>query len=100
MGLQSALCRVAPVPRLATTYLTGALTEVVASLATGNSLAGQSRTLTVLGAAVLGAGADAALVIYVPRAGAVPAVVAVATVLLLMARGHAGDEAVSGEETD
>jgi uncharacterized membrane protein YoaK (UPF0700 family) len=99
MGLQSALCRVAPVPRLSTTYLTGALTEVVASLATGKGLAGQSRTLAVLGAAVLGAGAGAALVTYVPRAGAVPAVVAVATVLLLMATGRAGDETVVREET-
>jgi uncharacterized membrane protein YoaK (UPF0700 family) len=83
MGLQSAVGRAAPLLKRSTTYLTGALTEVIASVASGDGLRGEGQTLLVLGAAVLGAGAEAALVLFVPRIGPVLVAVAVATVLLV-----------------
>jgi hypothetical protein len=88
MGIQSAVGRAAPLVKGSTTYLTGALTEVVASLATGRGLARERQTLLVLGAAVVGAGAEAALVLFVPRVGPLLAVVAVGCVLLLVNAGE------------
>lgn len=88
MGLQSAVGRAAPLVKRSTTYLTGALTEVVASLATGRGLARERQTLLILGAAVVGAGAEAALVLFVPRVGPLLAVFAVGCVLLLVNAGE------------
>ncbi len=88
MGLQTAVGRAAPLVKGSTTYLTGALSEVVASLATGRGLARERQTLLVLGAAVFGAGAEAALVLFVPRVGPFLAVLAVGSVLLLVNAGE------------
>jgi uncharacterized membrane protein YoaK (UPF0700 family) len=88
MGLQSAVGRAAPLVKRSTTYLTGALTEVVASLATGRGLARERQTLLVLGAAAVGAGAEAALVLFVPRVGPLLAVLAVGCVLLVVNAAH------------
>ncbi len=93
MGLQSAFSWTASLVKPSTTYLTGVLTELMASLATGRGLAGERQTLLVLGAAVVGAGAEAALVLFVPRVGPLLAVFTVVAVLLLVNdRGSRADQ--------
>lgn len=97
MGLQSAVGRAAPVRPRSTTYLTGALTEVVASLAAGPGLVRESETVVIFAAAVIGAGAAAALEVFVPRVAPTLAVVLVATALVLVVgdrRGERTDRAV------
>jgi uncharacterized membrane protein YoaK (UPF0700 family) len=89
MGLQSAVGRAAPARPRSTTYLTGALTEVLASVTAGRGLAGDGATLAILGAAVLGAGGAAALAVFEPRVAPLLAVTLV-TVALLVVMGERG----------
>lgn len=87
MGLQSALNRAAPRSPTSTTYLTGTLTRVISSLARGRGVAPEHLTLATLGAAVLGAGADAALVHYAHRlAPMLPVALIAATLAVLWRR--------------
>ena len=84
MGLQSAVGRVAPGGPGSTTYLTGALTELLAALSTGEWSGREWNTLAVLVAALFGAGAETALVLFAPRVAPVLMAAVVAGVLILV----------------
>ncbi len=81
MGLQSATVRAVPGTGLSTTYLTGTLTALVSSFATGRrDSVGRAAGVGLLVTLLVGAGAEAALLHTVPKVG--PALPLVATVLV------------------
>jgi len=100
MGLQSAVGRAAPAVRRSTTYLTGSLTDLLASMSAGEGLARERQALGVLVAAVLGAGADAALVTFVPRTGPLLSVACVGAVLALVVRDRRSVAVIATEVPD
>ena len=80
MGAQSATVRAVPGTDLSTTYLTGTLTALVASFATGRrGSVGRAAGIGVLVTLVVGAIAEAALLRVLPQAGpALPLLVSLA----------------------
>jgi uncharacterized membrane protein YoaK (UPF0700 family) len=80
MGAQSATVRAVPGTGLSTTYLTGTLTALVASIATGRRTeVGRAAGVGVLATLVIGAIAEAALLRVLPQAGpALPLLVSLA----------------------
>jgi uncharacterized membrane protein YoaK (UPF0700 family) len=80
MGAQSATVRAVPGTGLSTTYLTGTLTSLVASFATGRrGSVGRAAGIGVLVTLVVGAIAEAALLRVLPQAGpALPLLVSLA----------------------
>lgn len=83
MGAQSATVRAVPGTSLSTTYLTGTLTALMASFATGQrGSVGRAAGIGVLVTLVVGAVAEAALLRVWPAAGpALPLVVSLAVAL-------------------
>lgn len=101
MGVQSAVARSAPGVELATTYMTGTLTEVVSGLVAATARSGAGATggatgLLQLCGLVVGACAGALLVIEVPRAAPVVALVAVVVSMVLVSRAPAAHGSGSG----
>ena len=83
MGVQSAAVRAVPGTGLSTTYLTGTLTALVSSFATGRrDGVGRAAGIGLLVTLLIGASAEAALLHLVPRAG--PALPLLATVLVTL----------------
>lgn len=83
MGAQSATVRAVPGTGLSTTYLTGTLTALVSSFATGRrDGVGRAAGIGLLVTLLIGASAEAALLHLVPRAG--PALPLLATVLVTL----------------
>lgn len=67
MGIQGAAIRALGVPNLSTTYLTGLLTTVLASIATGHDPVTRRRGLLILLGLIAGAAGSSALFREVPR---------------------------------
>jgi len=85
MGIQSAIARRLAVPGVATTYVTGTITALVAELTSVSGAAGDRRRMSaVIGAMVAGAVAGGIAQAYVrPAAALVPAVVVAAVLVAL-----------------
>jgi uncharacterized membrane protein YoaK (UPF0700 family) len=87
MGIQSAAVVRLGIPGLSSTYLTGTLTEVVATLVTRRQADAQAgRGLLALAALALGAGVGGLLVFGAPWAAPLWSLVVVGTVLVASAR--------------
>jgi len=85
MGIQSAIARRLAVPGVATTYVTGTITALVAELTSVSGAAGDRRRMSaVIGAMIAGAVAGGIAQTYVrPAAAFVPAVVVAAVLVAL-----------------
>jgi uncharacterized membrane protein YoaK (UPF0700 family) len=85
MGIQSAIARRLAVPGVATTYVTGTITALVAELTSVTGAAGDRRRMTlVIGAMITGAVIGGVAQAYVrPAAAFVPAVVVAAVLIVL-----------------
>lgn len=85
MGIQSAIARRLAVPGVATTYVTGTITALVAELTSVTGAAGDRRRMTlVIGAMIAGAVIGGVAQAYVrPAAAFVPAVVVAAVLIVL-----------------
>jgi uncharacterized membrane protein YoaK (UPF0700 family) len=67
LGIQSSAVIALAVPGLSTTYLTGTLTHLVASLAKGEHPRTQVRSIAILLALIGGAGSGAVVAVHAPR---------------------------------
>jgi len=87
MGAQSAVVRAAPARLPSTTYLTGALTDLVAALGRGRGLGTHRPAAVSLTSVVAGAGLTALLVAELRPGAPFVALVAVAGALAMVATG-------------
>jgi uncharacterized membrane protein YoaK (UPF0700 family) len=95
MGIQSAVARRLAVPGIATTYITGTITALVAELTSVSGAVGERRRMTaVIGALVAGAVTGGLTLAYARQAAAfVPAVVVAAVLVAVVGfRRRASDE--------
>ncbi len=99
MGVQSAAIRELRVPGLSTTYLTGTLTDLVGDVAqAGRSSTTIRRSLPILVALIVGAGAGGALVTEAPRVA--PALPLAGLVAVIVVAGAWFDRAATAAGPD
>jgi uncharacterized membrane protein YoaK (UPF0700 family) len=87
LGMQGAAARtIAGTP--STTYMTGALTDLVEALATGQARQADPAAAVGLPTLVLGAACGAVLIVHAREAALLPALAAIALVVLIKGRHH------------